>query len=153
MTENITPHDFDPRSEAIISYTVMLIALGRNFSMTPADLSRWVLEQATARGYDLFLFNGQTPTISEYARHFSEGRRLLYSEVEMVENSQSISVISRLYMTDKNHIPDAFYLYDVDIDVYYRYVSDLAHHHAAIFGIRMAIEKRDGKEIATFFKG
>ncbi|EHN8828162.1 TPA: hypothetical protein ACJIWA_002485 [Enterobacter bugandensis] len=153
MIENITPDDFDPRSEAIISYAVMLIALGRKFSMTPADLSRWVLEEAMARGYDLFLFNGHAPTLSEYARHFSEGRRLLYSEVKMVEDSQSISVISRLYMTDKKHIPDAFYLYDVDIDVYYRYVSDLASHHAAIFGIHMAIEHRDGKEIATFFKG
>lgn len=153
MTENITPSNFDPRSEAIIAYTVMLIALAKDFSMTPADLSRWVLDQAMARGYDIFLFNGEKPTVTEYARHFSEGRKLIYHHVDMVEHLQSVSVCSQLYMTDKNHIPDAFYLYDVDIDVYYRYVSELARHHAAAFDIQINIEHRDGKEIATFFKG
>ncbi|WP_369834954.1 hypothetical protein [Cronobacter sakazakii] len=108
MTENIIPSNFDPRSEAIIAYTVMLIALARDFSMTPADLSRWVLDQAMARGYDVFLFNGEKPTVTEYARHFSEGRKLIYHHVDMVEHLQSVSVCSQLYMTDKNHIPDAF---------------------------------------------
>ncbi|MFA4101025.1 hypothetical protein ACUNGV_26900 [Serratia sp. IR-2025] len=153
MTEKKYISDFDPRSEAIISYTVMLIAIARRFSMTPEQLSLWITEQAKERGYDIFLFNGQAPSISEYAKHFSEGRSLLYSDVEMVETTHSISVISCLYMIDKNHIPDAFYFYDVDINVYYSYVSYLAHHHAALFGIHLTIEHSDGKEVATFAKG
>ncbi|WP_321157472.1 hypothetical protein, partial [Serratia nevei] len=97
MTEKKSISDFDPRSEAIISYTVMLIAIARRFSMTPEQLSLWITEQAKERGYDILLFNGQTPSISEYAKHFSEGRSLLYSDVEMVETTHSISVISCLY--------------------------------------------------------
>ncbi|MBX9292591.1 hypothetical protein K5M54_13755, partial [Serratia marcescens] len=91
MTEKKSISDFDPRSEAIISYTVMLIAIARRFSMTPEQLSLWITEQAKERGYDILLFNGQTPSISEYAKHFSEGRSLLYSDVEMVETTHSIS--------------------------------------------------------------
>lgn len=142
----------DKRSQAIVNYLVLLLALARRSDCSEIEVIEWIHSHYEALGaFDRWVEENGWGAIPAAVDSFVAGRRLLYDDVSVVTCQVDVARVESVVWWLEQPV-EAFFVFGLDFETLAAYSAGLAQRYYKRVGVdvKVDIDVRSGRETATF---